>query len=154
MGRKPVFAVGGAMSNRTVDGQRRNAKTGVRLQRPASGRMTKTQTLEGTRPRDGVYTMPTLANPGNVIECGAVGGGNMGDDICHETEAPFPESLAEFFIRSFCRPGGTVLDCFAGSGTTVAVACRTGRKGIGIDIRKNQIVLGKRRLAEYQPELL
>jgi DNA modification methylase len=69
----------------------------------------------------------------------------MGSRICHENEAPFPEFLAEFFVLSFCPPGGTVLDPFCGSGTTLAMALRHGRKAIGIDVRASQVELTKRR---------
>ena len=70
----------------------------------------------------------------------------MGSPLAHENEAPFPESLAEFFVRSFCPPGGTVLDPFMGSGTTLAVAQRTGREAIGIDLRESQVELTNRRV--------
>lgn len=92
------------------------------------------------------YTPPKKANPGNVIHC-KVGGGTMGNKLCHENEAPFPEDLAEFFIKSFCPPDGTVLDPFCGSGTTCDVAERLGRNSIGIDIRESQVELSKRRCA-------
>lgn len=94
------------------------------------------------------YNPPELANPGNVVDCGAVGGGNIGDLLAHENEAPFPEHLAEFFVRSFCPPGGTVLDPFMGSGTTLKVAVKHGREAIGFDFRENQIELTKRRMKE------
>jgi len=106
----------------------------------------------GDRVRDGMYEQPAIANPGNLIHC-KVGGGLMGSRISHENEAPFPEALAEFFIRSFCVPGGTVLDPFAGSGTTLAVAERHGRKWIGIDIRESQIELCRRRIEEVRGPL-
>jgi site-specific DNA-methyltransferase (adenine-specific) len=77
-----------------------------------------------------------------------MGGGNMGNRLCHENEAPFPEKLAEFFIKSFCPPGGLVLDPFCGSGTTCAIASQHGRDYIGIDVRQSQIDLTTRRLAE------
>lgn len=95
------------------------------------------------------YLPPCRANPGNIIRC-VVGGGVMGSKLCHENEAPFPESLAEFFIRSFCQPSGTVLDPFCGSGTTLAVAMKHFRHGIGIDVRESQVELTRRRLAEVQ----
>lgn len=98
------------------------------------------------------YSVPVLANPGNVIEC-IVGGGVMGSKLCHENEAPFPEDLAEFFIRSFCPPDGTVLDPFCGSGTTLAVAEKWGRKFIGIDVRQSQVELSTRRVAEAKRPL-
>lgn len=114
-----------------------------------------------------VYLPPTLANPGNQIEqrytttevlsiigepgdvvhC-KVGGGLMGSKLAHENEASFPESLAEFFIRSFCPPGGVVYDPHAGSGTTLAVALKNGRNAIGTDVRESQVELTRRRIEE------
>lgn len=100
---------------------------------------------DGTGMKQQGYNPPKIANPGNVVEC-KVGGGRMGSKLAHENEAPFPEQLAEFFIASFCPAGGTVLDCFAGSGTTPAVANRLGRNAIGVDIRKCQVDLSRRRV--------
>ncbi len=48
-------------------------------------------------------------------------------------EAEFPEELARRVIRLYSPEGGTVLDCFVGSGTTTAVAKALGRQWIGID---------------------
>ena len=56
--------------------------------------------------------------------------------VAHNTghSAAFPEWLPEFFISLFTDEGDVVLDPFVGSGTTVRVADRLGRVGIGIDI--------------------
>jgi site-specific DNA-methyltransferase (adenine-specific) len=109
----------------------------------------RTKRLKTTGPRgdvdEQVYTPPVKANPGNLIKIN-VGGGHLGSDMAHENEAPFPETLAEWFIASLCPPGGTALDPFSGSGTTVAVAERLGRQGIGLDIRASQAELSKRRV--------
>ena len=75
----------------------------------------------------------------------------MGHKLCHENEAPFPEKLAEWFVRSWCPPGGTIYDPFSGSGTTVAAAVKLGHNGIGSDIRRSQILLSSRRCSEIQP---
>lgn len=48
--------------------------------------------------------------------------------------AAFPESLPEWFIKLFTKPGDTVLDPFMGSGTTNIVANRMRRNSIGIEI--------------------
>jgi DNA modification methylase len=85
------------------------------------------------------------ANPGNVINCHG-GGGHMGSKLAHENEAPFPEKLAEFFVKSFCPPDGTVLDPFCGSGTTLKVAIKNGRQAIGYDIRECQTELSGERV--------
>lgn len=133
MGAPPKYEVGGAMSNRNREGQRRNES--------GRGKLIAKGQSRG-------YTLPAKANPGNIIDCGAAGGNNIGSSLAHENEAPFPEKLAELFVRSFCPPDGTVLDPFCGSGTTLAVAAKHGRKGIGMDIRESQIELTKRRLEE------
>jgi len=48
--------------------------------------------------------------------------------------APFPLQLATRLVRMFSFTGDTVLDPFAGSGTTMVAALRTGRKSIGVEI--------------------
>jgi hypothetical protein len=98
-----------------------------------------------------VYHPPDEANPGNVIDCGAVGGGNTGDDLCHANEAPFPEMLAERYVKSFCPPGGLVLDPFVGSGTTGAVAVRLGRRFAGCDVRQSQVDVARLRIGKAAP---
>ena len=60
--------------------------------------------------------------------------------------APFPEKIVEPFLKTLCPLGGTVLDPFMGSGTTLAVALANGRKAIGLDVRASQIDLATRRL--------
>ena len=49
-------------------------------------------------------------------------------------KAVFSEQLVELPILATCPPGGTVLDPFAGSGTTLNYARKHGRLSIGIDI--------------------
>jgi site-specific DNA-methyltransferase (adenine-specific) len=48
--------------------------------------------------------------------------------------AAFPSELPEWFIKLFTQEGDTVLDPFAGSGTTVFVAQKMQRNAIGIEI--------------------
>lgn len=50
----------------------------------------------------------------------------------HPTPKPLP--LMEHLVRASCPPGGTVLDAFAGSGTTLLAAKNEGRKAIGIEL--------------------
>jgi len=47
--------------------------------------------------------------------------------------AAMPEALVEFFVRFLTDPGEVVLDPFAGSNTTGAVAERLGREWVGIE---------------------
>src|SRR6185437_5391604 len=48
--------------------------------------------------------------------------------------APFPVDIAERLIRMFSFAGDTILDPFAGSGSTTIAAIRTGRNSISIEI--------------------
>ena len=148
MGRPPKYRPGGAPSHRRKDGSRVNRNGG-----DYAGMAERADQGPRRAPRraGGAYRPPARANPGNVIDCGAVGGGNMGDPLCHENEAPFPEALVEFFVKSFCRPGGVVCDPFSGSGTTGAVAVRHGRRFVGCDLRPSQVQLTRRRIANSTP---
>lgn len=55
--------------------------------------------------------------------------------------AVWPEKLVEPMILAGCPEGGTVLDPFAGSGTTLAVANRLGRHAIGIELNPEYVQL-------------
>jgi DNA modification methylase len=48
--------------------------------------------------------------------------------------APFPVELAERLIKMFSFVGDTVLDPFAGTGTTSVAASQSGRNSIGFEI--------------------
>jgi site-specific DNA-methyltransferase (cytosine-N4-specific) len=104
----------------------------------------------GKRRRGSDYPQGDLAQPRDVVRC-LVGGGHMGSKLAHLSEAPFPESLATHFLQACCPPGGTVLDPFTGSSTTLAAAAKLGMNGIGVDCRQSQIELSRQRLAEIQP---
>jgi len=67
--------------------------------------------------------------------------------------AVFPEALVEPCILAGSRKGDIVLDPFAGSGTTLAVAKRLGRSFIGIELNSAYLPLIEKRLMEV-PETL
>ena len=60
--------------------------------------------------------------------------------------AAFPEELPYRAIKLFSYKGETVLDPFAGSGTTMKVAKKLGRNGIGIEIKKSLTPIIKEKL--------
>ncbi len=62
-------------------------------------------------------------------------------------EAKFPLELAVRVVRLLTEPNEVVLDCFLGSGTTAVAALQTGRRYIGIELRKEYVALAKRRIA-------
>jgi adenine-specific DNA-methyltransferase len=59
-----------------------------------------------------------------------------------------PMALVQRVISASCPPGGLVLDCFLGSGTTAEAAERLGRRWIGIDNGKYAIHLARKRLIQ------
>jgi adenine-specific DNA-methyltransferase len=56
------------------------------------------------------------------------------------------EALLERIISQFSQPGGIVADFFCGSGTTLAVAEKLGRRWIGTDSSANAISVTKKRI--------
>jgi len=67
--------------------------------------------------------------------------------------ATFPPKLIEPCILAGCPIGGTVLDPFAGSGTTLAVAIRLGRNAIGIELNEGYGKLIEKRCSNIQTEI-
>ncbi|MDR3176877.1 MAG: site-specific DNA-methyltransferase [Desulfovibrio sp.] len=57
-----------------------------------------------------------------------------------------PEKLLERIILASSNPGSLVLDCFMGSGTTQAVAMKSGRRFIGADVNPGAVQTATRRL--------
>jgi modification methylase len=60
--------------------------------------------------------------------------------------APFPVGIAERLIRMFSFAGETVLDPFAGSGSTAVAAIRTGRNSVSVEIEPEYVDLAETRL--------
>ena len=63
----------------------------------------------------------------------------------HPHPARMPEKLVEFFIQFLTDPGDLVLDPFAGSNTTGAVAERLRRKWLSIEANKDYIKASRSR---------
>ncbi len=59
-----------------------------------------------------------------------------------------PEDVVRTWVRYLTRPNDLVLDPFAGSGTTLRVAAEEGRRGLGIEIRKEYVATARAALAE------
>ena len=79
------------------------------------------------------------------------GGKNPGDVWTIPTQpfaeahfAVMPQALAERAILAGCKPGGTVLDPFSGSGTTGLAATKHGRRYVGIDLNADYLDLSLR----------
>ncbi|GGQ81108.1 DNA-methyltransferase [Streptomyces flaveolus] len=82
-------------------------------------------------------------------------GRNPGDVWCVATRpypaahfAVFPIDLPLRCIKAGCKPGGTVLDPFSGSGTTGAAARQLDRRYIGVDLNPAYHELARERFAQ------
>jgi modification methylase len=62
--------------------------------------------------------------------------------------APFPKEVASRLIRMFSFAGDTVLDPFAGTGTTSLAAMELGRNSIGVEIEPRYVGLIEKRLGQ------
>lgn len=96
---------------------------------------------EGGRHRCNVWTYPGA----NTFRKG-----RMEDLAAHSTVKP--RKLVADAIIDCSRRGGLVLDAFAGSGTTLAAAHVTGRRGYGIELDGKYVDVALRRLAELTGE--
>lgn len=97
--------------------------------RPADGKRHTGGHESGRNPGD-VWTIPTSPFPEAHF-------------------AAMPPALASRCIRAGCKPAGTVLDPFSGSGTTGYAALRAGRRYVGIDLNPEYLELSLRtRLAD------
>jgi site-specific DNA-methyltransferase (adenine-specific)/site-specific DNA-methyltransferase (cytosine-N4-specific) len=67
--------------------------------------------------------------------------------------AAFPDALPEWFIKLFTKKGDTVLDPFAGSGTTLLTAKKMNRNSIGIEIVPEYVDLIKNQINQKEISL-
>lgn len=63
--------------------------------------------------------------------------------------AVYPTNLLDIPIKATCPPNGIVLDPFSGTGTSVIVALKYGKRGIGIDLSKRYISHAKNRVEQF-----
>ena len=68
------------------------------------------------------------------------------DGVRHDT--PKPLELMKWLVRLVCPPGGTVLDPFAGSGTTLVAALAEGFNAVGVEQHEPYARLCRVRLDE------
>lgn len=66
---------------------------------------------------------------------------------------PRPLDQVVHIVNQWVRPCGTVLDCFAGSGTTGVACVQTGRSFIGCEIDEGYFEIAKRRIEQAQMQL-
>ena len=76
--------------------------------------------------------------------------GNVAGVMRLKAEHPSPRPLdtMHHIVRLATSPGGTVVDPFAGSGTTLLAAKQTGRRAIGIEIEERYCEIAAKRCAQ------
>lgn len=67
--------------------------------------------------------------------------------------AAFPSAIPRWSILMCTRPGDTVLDIFAGTGTTLVAAVELGRKAAGIELQPKYAKIMAKRLRGAKPPL-
>jgi DNA modification methylase len=79
------------------------------------------------------------------------------DDITGERQrdhpAPYPTALAERLIRMFSFAGDTVLDPFAGTGSTAVAASRCGRNSVSVELEERYVDIAEERITSERGTL-
>ena len=96
----------------------------------------------------------TIIQPRDELSCDCPDAGRnvrsvweIATSPCAEAHfATMPPVLAERCILAGSEPGDTVLDPFAGSGTTLGQAVRLGRSGVGCELNADYIEIANRRI--------
>ena len=112
----------------------------------------RTERYKGfTRDKDGNFTKKLVSLCGDVkignIWKYVVGGGSS-VEFGTQHPAGFPEKLAYDHIISWSNEGDTILDPFAGSGTTGKMAKQLGRNFIGIELDPEYFKIAEKRINE------
>ena len=141
-GPKPFFdldAVGVPYKADSAEIARRRRDTNGRRNTDAGFGRDRTRTYERGR-----------ADPGNVVSVGQTYNQYKGPAGRHT--AVMPEGLAEFFVKMLCPAEGIIIDPFAGSGTSIVLGRRYGRRAGGIEIHAEYVEVARQRLADDQCE--
>lgn len=105
---------------------------------------------------DAVYRLDKRANasaqrygnyPSNVLRFDVDSGKNR----VHPSQKPV--ALLEYLIRTYTRPGETVLDNCMGSGSTGVACVHTGRRFVGMEQDEQYFAVAERRIAGAIREL-
>jgi len=97
------------------------------------------------------YYTDELKNADDVWDFGIISQRDKTERVDYPTQKP--ESLVERIIKASSSEGDLVADFFCGSGTTLAVAEKLGRKWIGSDLGRFSIHTTRKRMIGVQREL-
>ncbi|HWA97333.1 MAG TPA: DNA methyltransferase [Pirellulales bacterium] len=119
----------------------------------AEGRILKKK--DGTPRLDGLKIYLDETKGGNALTTNWTDIDRIGNTSSERADYPTqkPEALLERIITVSSNPGDLVLDFFAGSGTTAAVAEKIDRRWIMADLGRFAIHTSRKRMIEIQREL-
>ncbi len=66
----------------------------------------------------------------------------------YDEDVEYTETIVEHFLEEFTEPGDVVLDPFLGFGTTLSVASRMGRRGVGVELLPDRAEWVRERLGD------
>lgn len=144
-------------------GETANGPTGKEWKglKPPKGRHWRYAPAELTRlDNQGLIEWSTTGNPRKIIYADESRGRKTQDiwdlrDPGYE-KSRYPteknEDLLEQIVRASSNEGDLVLDCFAGSGTTLVAAEKLKRKWIGVDANKSAIKVVEKRMLELNKD--
>ena len=102
------------------------------------------------------WSAGTLTRDYHIADTSPSSRAKGGLDYVDGHPCPRPLHQVAHIIRQWTRPGDTILDPFAGSGTTGVACLQTGRRFIGIEMDPTYHAIAARRLADAaaQPMLI
>jgi site-specific DNA-methyltransferase (adenine-specific) len=89
--------------------------------------------------------------PSRFFYCAKASKADRGEGNTHNTVKPL--ALMRWLCRLITPPGGTILDPFAGSGSTGLAALHEGFGFVGVEREESYFQIARRRLAAAQPPL-
>lgn len=138
-------------------GETKNGPTGKpwRGMKPPKGRHWRCPPDELERlDKTGLIEWSSTGNPRKKIYADEIlAKGKKRQDVWEFKDPPYPSyptekniDMLKMIIEASSKPVDLVLDCFAGSGTTLVAAEETGRRWIGVDNSKVAIEVAQKRL--------
>ncbi len=106
----------------------------------------KEQKVYGVKSNMGEFTQVNegFRNPKTVLEYSIIQGGK--EYVGHPTQKPV--ELLKYLIKSCSNEGDVILDCFAGSFSTLIACQQLNRNGIGIELDEKFCEIGRKRLSQ------
>lgn len=104
------------------------------------------------KPEDSARLLSVISEVNHKAWFQQIWTGVRGESTRHHP-APFPLEIAERLIRMFSFVGDTVLDPFAGTGTTNLAAALSARNSVAVEIDRHYLSLAVERLRNMTPRL-